>query len=229
MAEKEYDLAASRKAIGALYPILVDAQGRYIDGKHRHQVDSDWEVEVRTDIETDLQLHLARLVANFCRRKMDADEITEELTHIAKLTGWNSKQISEATGIPDRTVRYYLPDAYKDKEMQELRERRELKRETRGNLATKTERKQLQQKEIREREKPKEVSEPEVPFAEFTVDLQADDREKFIDGLNMWFLSAGDPVLMALSKYCIDKEIHWYDVVKQALIEFFQKPESEEH
>lgn len=55
------------------------------------------------------------------------------------------------------------------------------------------------------------------PFAKFVYDPEMDDRLKYIEGLNMWFMTAGNPVLTALTKYCYAKEAHWYEAVEALL------------
>ena len=37
--EREYDIRASMKHVGVLYPALADAKGRIIDGYHRLRAD----------------------------------------------------------------------------------------------------------------------------------------------------------------------------------------------
>ena len=113
--EKEYDLRDSIKKVGRLYPVLVDAHGNIIDGYHRLAADPNWPVHKVEEIKDPVQLTIARLVANVCRREVPAEEKTKWLRQIAELTGWTPKQIAENLPVSYRWVMKYLPDEYKEK------------------------------------------------------------------------------------------------------------------
>jgi len=114
----EDDLKASAERVGRLVPVLKDAHGNVIDGFHRLRVDPKWP-SIKLDHATDpVQLSIARLIANCCRRKIPAKEISQQLEFIAQVTGWTPKQIASAMGMSYTWVMKYLPAEYKDKEMQ---------------------------------------------------------------------------------------------------------------
>ena len=110
---KEYDLMASKKFVGVLCPILLDVYGNCVDGKRRCQLDRGWPAVVLEYVDTPLKLHVARLVANFCRRRMQPQEVREEMSKIVELSGWSAEKIAEETGISYRTVAKYLPERYR--------------------------------------------------------------------------------------------------------------------
>jgi hypothetical protein len=69
---KDYDLRKSEEKIGSLYPVLMDADGRVIDGMHRLSVDKNRPKKV-------LPIHgadslIAQIMANVQRRKVPPEE-----------------------------------------------------------------------------------------------------------------------------------------------------------
>ena len=122
--EEKYDLAQSYRSIGALVPVIKDAYGNVIDGFHRLEVDSNWPSIKLEHIRSKVDLVIARLIVNVCRRRVPAEEKRELLGQIAELTGWSPKQIAEVLGMSERWVLKYIPDKYKNKEMQALAARR---------------------------------------------------------------------------------------------------------
>jgi len=123
-------LKSTAERVGHLTPILRDRSGEIIDGVHRLQADPSWQSLVVYDIdkrEDPVKFHLARLIVNVCRRKVPAEEITEILGEIAKLTNWSPKRISEETGMSYQWVMKYLPNEFKrDYEAPESPRRRDL-------------------------------------------------------------------------------------------------------
>lgn len=115
MSDEEYDLAESKKKLGALIPIIKDAHGHVIDGFHRLDADPDWPSVTLDHIQDSAQLSIARLAANVCRRQVGAEEKSRLLGEIAKLTGWTPKQIAENLGMSYQWVMKYLPDEYKER------------------------------------------------------------------------------------------------------------------
>lgn len=113
--QEEYDLKASKEIVGTLYPILKDAWGNIIDGFHRQRVDPKWPSIKLRHITDPVQLNMARLIANVCRREVPAQEKSELLGQIAKLTGWTPKQIAEALPMKKSWVYQYLPHEYKER------------------------------------------------------------------------------------------------------------------
>lgn len=113
--DKEFDLAESKKKIGELVPVLLDAHGKTIDGFHRKEIDPNWHSITLENIKDETQLTIARLAVNVCRRKVPAQEKTMLLTEIAKLTKWTPKEIAENLGMSYQWVMKYLADEYKER------------------------------------------------------------------------------------------------------------------
>ncbi|RLI47383.1 hypothetical protein DRO69_00840 [Candidatus Bathyarchaeota archaeon] len=118
--EEKYDLAQSYRTIGALVPVIKDAYGNVIDGFHRLEVDSNWPSIKLEHIRSKVDLVIARLIVNVCRRRVPAEEKRELLGQIAELTGWSPKQIAEVLGMSERWVYKYLPEKYKRPEPEQL-------------------------------------------------------------------------------------------------------------
>jgi hypothetical protein len=115
---EDYDLKRSKEAIGSLYPILVDSDGRVIDGMHRQAVDKDWPKQV-------LPIHgtnslIARIIANVQRREVSPEEKREWLKELAEKTKWNPDEIAEHIGMSVSWVRKYLDQEYKNSMMSKL-------------------------------------------------------------------------------------------------------------
>ena len=125
--DQEYDLKDSTKKIGQLYPVLKAADGEILDGCHRLDSDPNWKALVLENINTPEEKLIARLVANFHRRVVTAEEKAEWINGLAEIYMNNGlkvegtserspqarpneivKRISEVTGLSKRTVRHYL-------------------------------------------------------------------------------------------------------------------------
>lgn len=126
----EYNLRLSKEKLGELIPILTDAHGNVIDGFHRERLDPKWYRVKAEHVVDPVQLSMARLAANVCRRQVPAEEKTKLLTNIAELTGWDVNEIAEALGMSEKWVRQYLPSEYKNKEMATLAHQRFANRES---------------------------------------------------------------------------------------------------
>ncbi len=111
--EEGYSLAASGEGLGELYPVLKDAHGNVIDGFHRLGEKPDWHTETRPQIDTPVKLQLAMLAANFNRRNMAPEEITQRITFLVK-AGLKPEEIAKITGISERTIHKYTPQDLKD-------------------------------------------------------------------------------------------------------------------
>jgi len=119
--QEKYDLDRSRQSVQELYPVLLDAHGNVIDGKHRLEVHSGWRTERREDIKTRTQLWLARIIANNHRRIVSREERMQQFTELAKslvedeaVTRENVvSTISKLTTFTERYVRELLPNEYK--------------------------------------------------------------------------------------------------------------------
>jgi len=91
--DEKYDMKASLKEVGVLYPALADAKGRIIDGIHRLGADPRWPVYKLPDINTDTKYLLARIIANTHRRTVSAEEKKKWLDELAEKTGWTPEKI----------------------------------------------------------------------------------------------------------------------------------------
>jgi hypothetical protein len=130
MENREYDLKASTKEIGQLYPVLKAKDGEILDGFHRTQSDPSWKTVVLENIDSEEKKLLARLVANFHRRQIPRGEKTIWINSLAELyqkeglrvegkrgkgQGPNEivQRICLRTGIAWRTVMEYLHPCFK--------------------------------------------------------------------------------------------------------------------
>jgi len=112
--EKLYDLSKSVEKLGKLCPVLLDKNGHVIDGNHRMKLDPKWPTVTLSNIDTPVKRGLARIASNFCRRTVEPEELTREITMLIGY-GLKPKQISELTGIGERTVYKHMPEHLKDK------------------------------------------------------------------------------------------------------------------
>lgn len=130
MENREFDLKASTKEIGQLYPVLKAKDGEILDGFHRSQSDPSWKTLVLEHIDSEEKKLIARLVANFHRREISRGEKTIWINSLAaiyqkeglKVEGKRGKtqgpneivqRICERTGVAWRTVMEYLHPCYK--------------------------------------------------------------------------------------------------------------------
>lgn len=129
---EEYDLKKSEKGIGQLYPILEAADGEVIDGVHREEADKGWKRVRLENIDTEEKKLLARLVANFHRRVVSAEEKAEWINGLAAIyqkqglkvgESYQSneilKKLIDVTGLPERTVRGFLQSEFKQTALSE--------------------------------------------------------------------------------------------------------------
>ena len=113
-------LKKSCSIVGKLYPVLIDENGKIIDGHHRLEADANWPKMIVKGIESEEQLLLARLITNVCRRDVSAAEKTEELQKLG-LIYLNQgiprneliSEISNKTGMSYRWVMKYIPNELK--------------------------------------------------------------------------------------------------------------------
>jgi hypothetical protein len=127
---REYDLKASTKEIGQLYPVLKAKDGEILDGFHRSQSDHSWKTLVLEHIDSEEKKLLVRLVANFHRREISRGEKAIWINSLAaiyqkeglKVEGKRGKgqgpneivqRICERTGVAWRTIMEYLHPCYK--------------------------------------------------------------------------------------------------------------------
>jgi predicted alpha-1,6-mannanase (GH76 family) len=102
---QEYDLKKSTKRIGQLYPVLKAADGEILDGCHRLDSDPAWKSMVLENINTPEKKLIARLVANFHRRLVTAEEKTEWINGLAKIYMNNGLKVD---GISERSPKQDL-------------------------------------------------------------------------------------------------------------------------
>jgi hypothetical protein len=262
---EEYDLKASAKLVGPLYPVLIDAEGNCIDGYHRMMADPEWPIQRLEHVKTREQLLMARLVANLHRRKVPAEEKTQMLADLAEETGWSPKQIAEKLVMSHEWVLKYIPDRFKDRDMQQIGalggRPPALRRKATSiaeNIAKvsgvlgpfaqscelsekdgyivveiKTPLRSEQLLELRGKLvpfggqyrpaegqfiiPPSRKPRKEEPRIKIVLDPDADDRDRFLDDLDMWFIDPGEPIMQALVQYCYDKEMYWEDAVRHLL------------
>lgn len=110
--EAEY-LKPTFEKLGELIPVFRSPDGEVIDGKHRLQVNPEWHSHTIETLTDPAKKAMARLVVNVVRRKVPAEEKTELLGQIAKLTGWTPQQIADAIGMSYTWVIKYLPEEFK--------------------------------------------------------------------------------------------------------------------
>lgn len=108
---------------GRLVPIIKDAHGNIIDGLHRKEIDPKWDEEFSIKLDNitgPVQLLLARMNVNLCRRSISAEEKTAWLKELKRLTNWSTDEIAENTGMSKRWVLQYMPKELKEPEPDEL-------------------------------------------------------------------------------------------------------------
>lgn len=109
------ELKRSYEKFGALYPRLVDKDGRDIDGRHRARVDSKWPTYKLDWVDSEVKREIIALTANVTRREISGSEIGGRLGKIATLTGWSPRKIASEVGRKYEWVVKYLPQRFKDK------------------------------------------------------------------------------------------------------------------
>lgn len=120
---EDYDLRKSKETIGSLYPVLIDAEGKVIDGMHRLHVDKDWPIQKLANISGTKTL-IARILANVARREVSREEKRKMLKDLAKATKWTPDEIAEHTGMSANWVRKYLDPKHKNAKMSKLASRK---------------------------------------------------------------------------------------------------------
>jgi hypothetical protein len=115
------DLKSSSERVGKLCPILVDHQGRIIDGAHRFKVNENWPTLRLDHIKTDKDRLIARIVSNVVRRTVSQREKIGLLGRLGQIClsegtepGKIAHEIAEETGMSYRWVVKYLPLKFKD-------------------------------------------------------------------------------------------------------------------
>ncbi len=108
-----YSLAISCEGLGELYPVLRDAHGNIIDGRHRKDEKPDWHEAVCSQIDTPIKLAFAKLAVHGCRRDIPPEETKETITFLAK-EGITASQIRKGSGIGLTTIYKYMPQSAKN-------------------------------------------------------------------------------------------------------------------
>jgi hypothetical protein len=117
--KQDYNLKKSVEAVGALIPIIKSKRGEIVDGNHRLEEapDAFRDFAIIIDrIDTPAKEAIARLVSNFCRRKVKVEERTFLFDMIAREMGWDAVTIAENTGISVEVVRRFLSPEFKNRE-----------------------------------------------------------------------------------------------------------------
>ena len=124
MNPQEFDLKRSKGIVGALYPVLLDAQGNVIDGLHRLEADPNWPKRKLEWVKDEETRELVRTHANLMRREVSLEERRGSFLELAKhmekkgvKKGKISTELSKVSGFSDRWVRELLPDEFKAEQM----------------------------------------------------------------------------------------------------------------
>jgi len=110
----------SHSRFGQLYPVLLDKNGRIIDGDHRNLAIKKAKTFTLDQIVKKEDRLAVRLIANHARKGNNKSTWTLDLTEYAKVLknkGFVAigREISKITGLPYRTIMRYLPQEFKDK------------------------------------------------------------------------------------------------------------------
>lgn len=112
---KDDELRRSYKKVGPLYPILVDKEGKIIDGKHRARVDPHWPKAVLEKANSDIERQKIAIIANVQRRDVSETEQKRKVNTLAKTTGWSPRRIAKELGMSYRWIVDHLSKKYKEK------------------------------------------------------------------------------------------------------------------
>ena len=224
--DEQYDLKASLKEIGVLYPAIADKKGQIIDGKHRLAADSRWPIFVLEDIDTDEKYLRARIIANTHRRKVPAEEKAEWLDELAEKTEWTPEKIAKKVGMSGQWVLKYLSDKYKVQTRAEAgRASGKARAEKAKNLFHGVEQKSsftpvADEPVFPNKPEMETFSTPQPSKFEAEAPLTVvtrDPRLRYIEGMQLWFIPPSDPVMTALYHYCVENEVHWHVAVRNFL------------
>ncbi len=113
----EYNLKASAKFLGELYPVLLDAKGRVIaDGFNRSRANPKWHTVKLEKVDTPEKLFAAKIIANCARRdvpRSESEKWVNELASHLDNDGHITKTIVEMTGMSPFWVNQRLSNQYK--------------------------------------------------------------------------------------------------------------------
>ena len=109
-------LKLSLVRVGPIYPVLEDAKGEVIDGRHRLKADKNWPRRRLETIKTRFERAVVRFHANQHRRKAGSkSDVGKELREIQLASReehgrlLTSSDLAWHLGIPESTIRAYLP------------------------------------------------------------------------------------------------------------------------
>lgn len=106
------DLQSSEKAVGQLYPVLRDAEGKVIDGWHRLDANPNWKSVVLKDVKTEEDRLIVSAHVNLGRRDISVNEkrnIVNDLAEIYYKQGLRPdtrKDIMDKNNILRKNVHY---------------------------------------------------------------------------------------------------------------------------
>jgi very-short-patch-repair endonuclease len=120
---EEYDLSKSLKGkYGQVVPAVADANGNIFDGIHRQKELGQNLWTVKNDkIKTEVDRVFARMIANRVRREYEAEELERDIRFLHGM-GFSIGQMSEITGISERTLYRYQPQDLKKPESEKISE-----------------------------------------------------------------------------------------------------------
>jgi len=203
----DYNIRTSTKAVGYLYPTIVDKHDRIIDGQHRLKVDPDWPCYRLSHIETMTDFLMARIIANVHRRQVSPEEKTAWLSELAEETGWGPNELAEKLAVSYRWVMKYLPPEAK------------IRPGAGGPRKPPTPPRVAR----RATQKLSEARRPPEPPRGFLLNKDYQDTDRFLDGLeNLSFcLRPGDQLTTQVMSWCRTKKVHWSTIVVEGLKLFF--------
>ena len=113
------ELKRSKQQVGFLNPVLVDQEGKIIDGRHRKAIFPDWP-EIQKEIENPIQ-RIQTIIHSNLRRVVSQSETRENLIKLAvelkkagKAPGEIVKGIHDLVPYTEAYIRMLLPPEFKD-------------------------------------------------------------------------------------------------------------------
>ena len=104
------DLEKSEKTVGQIYPVLIDKNGKVIDGFHRKRVDPNWKEE-KLDVDDPLEILKIRVACQY-RRHVPVEEKKQWVKECRKFLRESGKEgtqkeIEETLGLSQQWVSKY--------------------------------------------------------------------------------------------------------------------------
>ena len=113
------ELKRSKQQVGFLNPVLVDQEGKIIDGRHRKAIYSDWP-EIQKEVQSPIH-RLQMIIHQNLRRVVSQSETRENLIKLAielKKTGLAPgeivKRVHDLVPYTEAYIRMLLPSEFKD-------------------------------------------------------------------------------------------------------------------